>query len=182
MPSSLPKYLESFRVKEEIEIEGGARLCFCSGTTSTRGHFYPEHEGSWTCHLCSNFFCKTCMFVPEIDNKKKTKIFYKYDCEKPFCIACFQCHRLGNNFHKSKNETLSEAEMTKALNANFGVQLNYKSATFSETLDIYDAYVNSPDNIHDRNMDLVKKKVLFPLFSTSILISDSSLIKDEDLP
>ena len=95
--------------------------------------------------------------------------------------------------------------MNVELNEKFGVQLNDSSATFSETLDIYDAYVSSPDNIHDRQMELVWEKVKYPLFPTSTLdsnnnecpiirtgksfklknggrfISDSTLVKDEEV-
>ena len=212
VPSSLSTYVKSFKAHPSIEIKDGASLCFCEGTSYIRGHFYPKFEGSWKCSMCKKDFCGRCSFVPELDNKqigkKQPKIYYKYGCEHPFCIDCFQYHCLGNDYDESSQNTLSEVEMSKVLNEKFGLQLNDKTASFSETLDLYDAYISSPNNIHDHQMDLVKKKVKFPLFASSLLdsnmdatdspifkpgkifklknggcfISDPSFIKDEEIP
>ena len=206
MPSSLARYVKSFKMDGSIQIKDGASLCRCSGTSSTRGHFFPRFEGTWKCNLCNANFCKTCAYVPDLDNKKKTKQYYKYDCEDAYCIDCFKYHRLGNDNDSMTTNSLSEAEMSVELNAKFGVQLNDKSATFGETLDIYEAYINSPDNIHDHHLRLVREKIKFPLFASTTLddvdpqcpisktgkkfnlknggrfISDSSLVKDEELP
>ena len=210
MPTSLAKYVNNFAVADDsiIEIRDGAPLCFCKGTrtSSATGHFFPKYEGIWKCHLCNHNFCQTCSFIPEVDNKKND-IVYKNGCENAMCIDCFQYHRLGNEHKKLEKNLKSESEMNAELNQKFGLQLNDRSAIFSETLDIYDAYISSPDNIHDRQMECVRKKVKFPLFPSKSLdcdnddgsgpiirngkvfklknggrfISDTELIKDEEV-
>ena len=102
-----------------------------------------------------------------------------------------------------------DSEMNLELNKKFGVQLNDSSATVAETSDIYDAYVNAPGNIHNHQLSLVRK-VKYPLFNSKSLdcnsdkdakdcpyhqdqkkfklingghfISDSSFLKDEEIP
>ena len=126
MPSSLTRYVKSFKVDSSIQIRDGASLCHCSGTSSTRAHFYPRFEGTWKCHLCDINFCRTCMYIPEVDNEKKSKVYYKYGCENAYCIDCFKYHRLGNENDSRQTNILSEAEVCAELNAKFGVQLNDK--------------------------------------------------------
>lgn len=71
--------------------------------------------------------------------------------------------------------------MNVELNEKFGVQLNDRTATLVVMLDLYDAYVNSPDNIHDRHINLGRKKVKYPLFASEALeckdSSDCPIIK-----
>ena len=64
---------------------------------------------------------------------------------------------------------VSESEMTNTLNQRFGLQLNDHTATLGETMDIYGTYVSSPDNIHDHHMQLIRKKVKYPLFASTSL-------------
>ena len=207
-PPSLGEYVKTFSTCESIEIrEDGAELGFCKGTSATRSHFFPKYEGSWECHLCHAHFCRTCAYVPQIDNEKKKKIFYADGCEYPFCIDCFKYHRLGNDHQNNGTNELTESEMSKELNEKFGVQFD-RTASVTETMDIYDTYVSSPDNMHDHHLSLVRK-VKYPLFPSNILddyndnegdcpimktgkrfkfknggrfISDKSIVSDEEIP
>ena len=167
--SCIAKYVDTFVAPNtSINIRDGVGLYFCKGTSLTRGHFFPAFEESFECHQCHQSFCRTCTFVPSIDNNKKNKVYYNDGCDHSFCIECFKYHRLGNNADEDDSILLSEAEMSRELNEKFGLQLSDQTATFGETMDIYEAYINSPDNIHNKHLDLVKK-VKYSLFSSSSL-------------
>lgn len=85
----------------------------------------------------------------------------------------------------------------------FGIKIEPK-ANLMETMDLYDAYVSSPNNIFTHHKKYIKEKVVFPLHPASILnddnvtgmniigslkfseggkfISDKNIVSDADLP
>ena len=102
-PATLPKYLAAFRHGNvRVENERGADVCHCKGFSGSGGceHSFLSFEGSYSCTMCKNIFCRTCSFVPEKDKgtmkNKEEKIYYR-ECNQVFCLYCFRSHRLGDN-------------------------------------------------------------------------------------
>lgn len=169
-PSSLPKFLETFRVKSIVpRVESGPEFCLCKGSRMAgSAHTYLSFEGNYKCVECNDNFCYTCVFIPTKDkgdrnNKLKEKIYYK-NCDSITCLDCFRSMRLGNkdtNMNVFDNKEIKE--MRRELRTKIGLQLDDRSVSMSETVDLYECYISSPTstlNMMKCATDTVKFPVL----------------------
>lgn len=214
IPTSLSVYLESFALPGvKVEKNECENVLVCNGsfnTSGNRSHRYLGLEGSVLCSMCNVTFCRSCAYCPEKDNKvsSKERIIYA-DCKEPFCLDCFRTSRLGMdvpNEPESSNQSSNDKslkDIMSELSKRFGVQMDNK-ATLVETMDIYEAYISSPNNIFSHHQKYIKEQVIFPIHQSSVLnnetstginvfgslkfreggkfISDKNLVNDDDLP
>ena len=205
-PTELHGYLEDFAaVNTKITCANdGPALCQCSGTNNASGHKYLGFEGTFKCKHCEQSFCKTCSFVPKLDKEKKRgadeKVYYK-DCNEVICLCCFRLSRLGSQNETDDEETsIGIDDMRSQLSEKYGVQIDI-NASLVETVEIYNEYISSESNVRNIHDDAVAK-VKFPVYPSKALfnesnvlqkvgsfslsaggsfISDTDLVKDEDL-
>lgn len=173
-PTTLPSYLKSF-ASPSVQIDAdSASIHFCKGSHCQRGHSYLVFEGSHKCSACEEVFCKTCSFVPSDDDRKK--IHYR-DCKStPLCLKCFRDNWLGGGDDTSSATTPNQQqqaeapslnEMNDILSKQFGIPID-KKADVAETIDIYDTYVSSPDNIRNTLLNAVAT-VQYPIHPARVL-------------
>ena len=58
--------------------------------------------------------------------------------------------------------------MTRDLSEKFGIQID-PSASIAETTDIYNTYISSPQNNWTHHLNIVQKRVKFPVLSSQSL-------------
>ena len=129
------------------------------------------------------------------------KIYYR-DCNQVTCLSCFRLSRLsGMEEEVGMNTGKSLEEMVRELSEDFGVQLE-QTASLTETIDIYNAYVSSESASRNVHLSDVRDKVMFPILAAESLddrqrlsklgsfkfcnggrfINDQEMVKEEDLP
>ena len=180
-PSSFPKYLTSF-APNDATIVDGPDIRKCSGNKCAgHEHYYLSCEGSHLCAACNKTFCQSCSFVPKFDRKeeknkptseKKYKIYYQ-DCTEVMCLDCFRLNRLGSSINNNTSTNKSLQEMTRDLSEKFGIQID-PSASIAETTDIYNTYISSPQNNWTHHLNIVQKRVKFPVLPSQSLCNHNN--------
>ena len=106
-PKGFPSYLSSFYHPESTisKVVGGPQLLTCCGYHNViPAHKFLATEGNYESLLCTNFFCKTCVFIPSskkeknIHKARRNKIIY-IDCYCTISLLLVNPTNTANNLH-----------------------------------------------------------------------------------
>ena len=183
-----PTYLKSFDVRgtgtNDIE-HYGPPLYKCGCFNGYSPHFYLQHEGRHQCVKCSEFFCKTCTFIPQVDKPKRKNndfaVYYKSDCNEALCLDCFKSIRHGEsdqNDELTPTSTTSLETMRRLLNNKVGLQLSVDTISPAEVIDMYNMYIASSANSRDAiHLDSASKRIKFPFFPSQFIDDEKKFVR-----
>ena len=190
-----PTYLKSFDVRSTgdtshigpNDIEHyGPPLYKCGCFNGYRQHFYLQHEGRHQCAKCTDFFCKTCTFIPQVDKTKRKNndcpVYYKSKSDKVLCLDCFKSTRHGENDQNDDiaitTNTTSLETMRRVLNSKVGLQLSVDNIAPAEVIDMYNMYIASSANSRDAiHLDSASKRIKFPFFPSEYIDDEKKFVR-----
>ena len=166
-PCSLQKYLKHLLPPDEsIKIEEGPELLNCMGIPAiNKSHCFLKNEGSYTCSMCKEIFCRYCCYNPVKDRdpcrkaNKFSKSYYDNKNES-LCVECYKKELflpIGD-----KSIIMSNSEMIGVLRKN-----NYQIGDEADphlVQEMYDMHLLGDKRHHELSDDIE-----FPKYSSKAL-------------